>query len=151
MAAKVRRYFEFYQPTAHAGCQLRGTRTSVVAVFGSSSDESVPNYIYEISAPEINNTLGVTRLCPDRSVKVAIFTCDPYIATINSFISPVVGRHPHREPSHRTLEKHSASEKGTLPSQQFLAFGLVNASQARINSACAGALESAVNRLPLVA
>ena len=48
-------------------------------------------------------------LCPGRSIKLAISTCDPYIATINSFISPVVGSHPQGELNHRTFRKTSVT------------------------------------------
>src|SRR5262249_3623230 len=40
---------EFRLPTAHAGCQLRETRTSGIAFFGSSSYESILAY---------NSTIG---------------------------------------------------------------------------------------------
>jgi hypothetical protein len=88
-------------PTARAGCQLKDNEDSVVTFFfGSSSDESVlvyNTYIYAIiGASEIKNG-GRNPICvPVVRVKLAISTRDPYIAAIDSFISPSSRQPPAR-------------------------------------------------------
>ena len=101
----------------------------MVAVFGQLFRQVNACLYTIISASEINNT-GVTHLCPGRSAKLTISTCDLYIATINSFISAQSAGHPQGELSHRTLENIRLQKIvfisfGMPPSQQFLAFGLV--------------------------
>ena len=85
--------------------------------------------------------------------KLTNSTCDLYIATINSFISAAVGGHPQGGLGHRTLEKRL--QKIVFIFSECCRHGnflpLDWSRQARINSAYAGALASAVYRLPLVA